>query len=1125
MIKEGFFYMKFAFVSLMMSSLYLHALDETLQIEAPAATYTVGEFSLGNINEPVKIVFSGTTGFIGFKTQNQIGFFDGSNPFGLLGTFSSPNPQSLGVYGTSCFIVTSEDVTASTGTLSYFDTIIKPYHISSASQVPVPGDPKQIAFCNSATLSFVTNVVSNSADKFNPTTLNPDGSLGLGVYPTSIMIAGTTGFIGTYENNKILYFDASQNGFTYPLGSFSAGDLPTSLSFNGTTGYATLVQDTSGYIGYFDITNPASGFTGTFSLENGAIPSNIAFDGNIGYITSTSSGSISIFDASAPLSGEIPTITGQIPTGTGCSYLTMLYPNGSLNGTIGYAVNPLKKSVVYFLIPQPSPPTVLVPGNNNFPAANVIDELSFVNNPLMGQSTILLNGAQAVAALQAQGNIQVAQGALSTANVQVNGAESVFTVAAGATLDMNAAKALLGVDAGAAVNINGQLQASKGSEITLTKTSSGDTPTVQVNSTGKVGTGIGQYISINLEDVQLLNGGVINGAGFTLSGDFPKVLNALTKPYPDTFTYLDGGQTTGVNFYTSTPVSIENPGSEPSKVTGITDLTGNGPWLVAGASNWTGVKLPSAPIASANNLPAVWNLNGVEVLGVNVGAYTQAKVAFGAEQVKVGGLSKVSTGGMLGFNIQFDNEQLNLQNLKLADEENLWTTLELTVEADAEISYETYGEYVPYISVDTTAIIDSGAFLDVNINDYPQKRSYKALIETPEGGLTGGFDPNNITITGDSRGVVSVITKSTGYYLFYDLPVLTFPSYFQGNAQIVANVMQGIYENGALAETNFIITELLNQTGDLQYSNVNKVPPNKKIIQYSLEKLDLLLHKELEDHLYQANMGSQIFLLGGYDYLSQDARNGYSGYHVNSFYQLLGYTHACEKATVLTGLGVCESYMSTHPYPGKASYNTVYGTLGASSSHKYFKYGIDALFGYSFIEANRKINLVDFYNQTAKTNHGAWNLSFDAKIAYERVYKEVKASIYENFGYIFGKENDYVETGALGANQKVKDENLSQIRNAFGFYLETHNHAKTHLFFDAAWVYEHYYSSAHYSAAFVGTDLYGSYSQTVPTSNYGRIQAGLKGDYRHFDWKLAYTGLFGKGFVESSANLQLGYKF
>jgi uncharacterized protein YhjY with autotransporter beta-barrel domain len=298
-----------------------------------------------------------------------------------------------------------------------------------------------------------------------------------------------------------------------------------------------------------------------------------------------------------------------------------------------------------------------------------------------------------------------------------------------------------------------------------------------------------------------------------------------------------------------------------------------------------------------------------------------------------------------------------------------------------------------------------------------------------------------------------------------------------------------------------------------------------KVIQYQIEKLDLLLHKELDAELYSDKKGTRGFLIAGYDNFSQSSVSGYPGYRVDHYYQLLGASHDYNCMKFLGAVGASESYEKLNPsdYRAIASYNTVWADLGGSLTHNRWQFGLDGLFGYSFIEAKRSIQ---FLNRHLHTHHGMWNVSVDAKASYSFEYQKMKITPYDNLGYIYGHENDYHEKGSEGANLAISNENISMIRNQFGLRFAGPVHKEAfNVFMDGAWVYEYYFGDNTYIQRFLGSTITAVVTQTVPTKNYGRINTGIEGTHRNFDWKLAYTGLFGKNLSDSAISVKFGYKF
>lgn len=358
-------------------------------------------------------------------------------------------------------------------------------------------------------------------------------------------------------------------------------------------------------------------------------------------------------------------------------------------------------------------------------------------------------------------------------------------------------------------------------------------------------------------------------------------------------------------------------------------------------------------------------------------------------------------------------------------------------------------------------------------------------------------------------------------YFFAPLaPSSGFPE-IPGNAGVVASMFNQLNGN-TNTPLQTIIADVAGLTGDAQIQALNDLAPQFKILQYTTEKLDLLLHKELDGSLYCRKKGTTPFVIAGYDHLHQDSKGPYTGYSVDNYYQMVGVTGDISCVKVLSGLGASESYVSEHPGKGNADYTTVWGTLGLASHHKKWSYGVSGLFGYSFINAERKIEFLDV---EAHTSHGAWNVSADARVAYQTSWGTVSILPYDNVGYLYGYENSYHEHGAGAADLSVKNEHISVFRNSLGIMFDAPKDSNVKFFLDGAWVYEHYFSSNKYDGAFIGTDVFGSFEQTVPTQNYGRVNAGVFGTHKGFEWKLAYTGLFGEKLQDNAASVKFAYRF
>lgn len=366
--------------------------------------------------------------------------------------------------------------------------------------------------------------------------------------------------------------------------------------------------------------------------------------------------------------------------------------------------------------------------------------------------------------------------------------------------------------------------------------------------------------------------------------------------------------------------------------------------------------------------------------------------------------------------------------------------------------------------------------------------------------------------------------------------------HFIGIAGQTEDLMQQIISDGTApsATVDIYNSQIANQSYSVQKNRYMQLSPQFKVIQYSLEKLDLLIHKELERFLmindvgfdeilekdlperYRKNDKPQEFFIVGYDDLKQGQHHGYVGYNTESFYQMYGITYNLDTVRILGGIGVSESYMKLYPTRSKADYNTVWTTLGIAKSTEHWIFSGNALSGYGFINTSR---FIDCIQDTARSTHGIWNLSGNFKTAYMRDVGKVKFMPYDNVSYLYGQENNYKERGTSGDNFTVNGENLSVIRNELGLQIKGPRHRAFHTFTDAAWVFEYYLNSRAYQAAFQGSSTYGSFSQTVPSRNYGRIHAGFQGEHKKILWQIAYTGLYGRKFGQSSISINTSYQF
>jgi outer membrane autotransporter protein len=147
------------------------------------------------------------------------------------------------------------------------------------------------------------------------------------------------------------------------------------------------------------------------------------------------------------------------------------------------------------------------------------------------------------------------------------------------------------------------------------------------------------------------------------------------------------------------------------------------------------------------------------------------------------------------------------------------------------------------------------------------------------------------------------------------------------------------------------------------------------------------------------------------------------------------------------------------------------------------------------------------------------------RLSYDFVREDTSVTPYDNLSYIFGHENNYYERGARGANLKVKNENIHAFRNELGLKVKIPLLKHSHLIVDGAWLYDGFKKNDAYMAAFSGTDVFGKFKQIIPASNFGRFETGLIYQIKRCDLELYYTGLYGRGFSESSGSFKIKYSY
>lgn len=344
---------------------------------------------------------------------------------------------------------------------------------------------------------------------------------------------------------------------------------------------------------------------------------------------------------------------------------------------------------------------------------------------------------------------------------------------------------------------------------------------------------------------------------------------------------------------------------------------------------------------------------------------------------------------------------------------------------------------------------------------------------------------------------------------------------FKSNPGVSANILNQI-RNNCSQDTQNIINPLLDLDQTAQYKALTGLTPSYKVIQYSLEKLSFAIQKDMQEVLYDKEQHRRLYAIASYDFLKQSGNFNQTGYTTNSAYQFLGVRSGYEKFRWQIGGGASESWMNLHPLQGHANFYTLYATAGLSRNVSRWEFGINGLYGYTFINAKRR---VPYISETAKNSHGAYNLNFEGMLTWHYQNGIYKFSPYDTIGYLFGSENNYREHGATGANMKVRSEKIHALRNALGGSIDIFQDRSYQLFVDLAWVYEHYFHNKSYKAAFIGTNTYGTYYQITPTSDYMRVKLGARGHCGKLDWQAMSMTLFGTHFVEETVSLHFTYKY
>ena len=297
--------------------------------------------------------------------------------------------------------------------------------------------------------------------------------------------------------------------------------------------------------------------------------------------------------------------------------------------------------------------------------------------------------------------------------------------------------------------------------------------------------------------------------------------------------------------------------------------------------------------------------------------------------------------------------------------------------------------------------------------------------------------------------------------------------------------------------------------------------PPFQLIQHALDKLDLVIHKEVSNFLYSQNPKKDLFGLAGFDNQDQGHLNCYDGYTVKDFYQFLGgIGNIAPSLQLLGAIGAAESKIDVHPQEAHAHYNSVFSTLGVSGAFKKFQVGFDLLAGYSFINAKHHHESMGSF----KGQHNALSASVELKGTYKVLEDKTSLTPYDAISLFYNKEFDHDDKSQAGYTIKVENETLYAFRNELGFYINIPCTKSVDLFIDPSWLYETQLNSRSYHVTTLPTGSKVSIKQQKLGHNYGRLNTGFYVKGRRLDFAITYIGLWGRKYSDASTSLKLNLK-
>lgn len=371
----------------------------------------------------------------------------------------------------------------------------------------------------------------------------------------------------------------------------------------------------------------------------------------------------------------------------------------------------------------------------------------------------------------------------------------------------------------------------------------------------------------------------------------------------------------------------------------------------------------------------------------------------------------------------------------------------------------------------------------------------------------------------DSKYASYLDQTPTVTYLVVDFPPPV--AIFNGN---IARLAGGLNETSG--ECSQALQNIIDDLGFLPLETqkvvLTQMLPQFKLIQYSQEKLFYSLQDEVKLLGGFQKAGPRVFVKAGYDYYHQNPKPSYTGFHINSYYQMLGLSYGMDEMSYSGAIGASESTFDFEHFPAHADYDSVYASFSALGKKPHFEWGLSATYGMSFIRTYRHI---DYFDALAKSAHNAWMGIIEGDLGYILRGSYTSFKVYDRIGFVYGKENKYRENHAQALNLVVNNEALFYLRNTLGFYFDFFNKDHYKGYLDTAWVYEKALHSNTYRYRFTGENLYIKDVPIFQTPNFAKIGIGFEGQFKPIDFQINYHVLFNKTFIEHNASIMLGKQF